>query len=139
MIEEQARVIEVREDKALVATKRSSSCESCSARSGCATLGGGREARVWVNDGVGVKRGDNVVVAVPESTLLLASVLTYLFPVASLILAAMAGQELAPKYGWTPDLAAAGFGCAALVAALLVARFIAAKRIKTPRIIRKVK
>jgi sigma-E factor negative regulatory protein RseC len=139
MIEEQARVIEIREDRALVATERSSSCENCSARSGCATLGGGREARVWVIDGVGVQRGDNVIVAVPESTLLLASVITYLFPVVALILAAMAGQKLAPRFGWTPDLAAAGFGCAALVVALLLARFIAAKRIKTPRIIRKVK
>jgi sigma-E factor negative regulatory protein RseC len=139
MIEEQAKVIEVRERKALVATERSSSCESCSARSGCATLGGGREARVWVDDYVGVERGDIVVVAVPESTLLLASVLTYLLPVIALILAAMGGQELAPSLGWSPDLTAAGFGIAAMALALLAARFVAARKITAPRIVRKVK
>ena len=90
MIKENARVIEVRNQRALVQTTRTSACENCSAKGGCAALGGGRDARVWAVDLIGVERGDEVVVAVPEGSLLGAGALAYLLPVAGL----MAGAAL---------------------------------------------
>lgn len=136
MIEENARVIEVRNQRALVQTTRSSACESCSAKGGCAALGGGREARVWAVDLIGVERGDEVVVAVPEGSLLGASALAYLFPVIALIGGAWVGHRyVADMVGYSRDLTAAGLGIGSLVLAFLVGRKIAEKRIRGPRII----
>ena len=137
MIEENARVIEVRNNRALVQTTRSTACDNCSAKAGCAALGGSRDARVWAADTVGVDRGDEVVVAVPEGSLLGASALAYLFPVIALIGAAWVGHRyVAPLVNYSTDLVAAGMGITAMVVAFLIGRKIAEKRIRGPSIIR---
>ena len=59
MIEERGTVVEVRPGRALVATVRSGSCESCGSRRACGGLGGGRDATVWADDPVGVHPGDH--------------------------------------------------------------------------------
>ncbi len=137
MIEEEASVIEVREHRALVSTVRTSACESCSARSGCGSLGGGREARVWADDHVGVERGDQVIVAVGEGSLLKASVLVYLMPTAALVAGAVLGDMVGEKFGYPPDLTAAGLGLASMVGAFFVAKALGRRMVAAPAIIRR--
>jgi len=136
MIREEARVIEVRNGRALVETSRSSACKACAGRAGCATLGGGREARVWAADHVGVERGMRVEVAVGEGSFLLAGFLVYMVPVAALLLGAYGGHSWATRNGFDADLTAAGAGISFMALALLASRFIASRRIKGPVVTR---
>jgi sigma-E factor negative regulatory protein RseC len=137
MIEESASVVEVRGGRALVQTVRSSGCEHCAARGACAGLGGGREARVWVEDPLGVHPGERVVVAVPEGAVVRASIWVYLVPVVALLLGALLGNALAPRIGLSPDLGAAGLGVAAMVLAFLATRRLGGTGASGPTIVRR--
>ncbi|PLX42256.1 MAG: Fis family transcriptional regulator [Deltaproteobacteria bacterium] len=137
MIEESALVVETAEGKALVSTMRNGACGSCQAQSGCKALGGGREARVWVEDPIGVKNGDSVVVAISETAFVKAGVAVYLVPVAALLAGAIIGNKLGPALGLNADLAAFILGTAALGMALFVARIWGNRNAKGPIIVRK--
>jgi len=138
MIEETAWVVEVRPGRALVHTVRGTACEGCSARGACAALGGGREARVWAEDPLGVSPGDRVVVAVPEAAVVRAGFWVYLVPVAALVAGAVAGSALAARFGVSPDAGAAALGLAALGGALLASRAVGRRGSQGPRIVRRV-
>jgi len=137
LIEEQGQVVEVHSGRALVQTVRSGACEQCGARHACGCTGGGREARVWADDAVGVQPGDRVVIAVPEGTVLRASVLVYLIPVLALVLGAIAGNALAPTLGWSADLGAAGVGISCMILAFLASRYLGGTSAVGPTIVRR--
>ena len=136
MIEERGTVVAAAPGRARVRTERSGACDGCAARGACSHLGGGREAEVWALDPVGVAEGDRVVIAVPESTVVRASVVVYLVPVLALVAGAALGSHLGPRYGFSADLAAAGLGLAAMGAALLASRLFARPG-DQPRIVRR--
>ena len=86
MVEEQGRVVTVEGEYVWVETTRRSSCSSCNARQGCgqhlsekyksdAYYSYIKASSRWV-----LKEGDQVVVGIPEGSLLKASFLIYLFP-----------------------------------------------------------
>ncbi len=137
MIEELGTVAEVKSGKALVATRRSGACESCSAKAGCQTLGGGRDARVWVTDPLGVVPGDNVVIAVSEGALLKASLMVYIAPVVMLLVGALLGSFFSPALGVSEDLGALLFGVLFMVLTFVVVKARGGSSIEGPRIIRK--
>jgi len=121
-----------------VETRRSGSCESCKARGGCSGLGGGREARVWVTDPLGVAEGERVVVAVPGELVVQASLLLYLVPVLALLAGAVLGNRLAPGFGLNPDLGAAVLGVVAMALAFGAARLLGRRAGPGPRIVNRV-
>jgi len=131
-------VVEVKPGQALVETVRSGSCEQCGARHACGATGGGREARVWADDPVGVRPGERVVIAVPEGTVLRASFLVYLVPVLALVLGALVGDALAPSLGWSADLAAAGLGLGCMALAFLASRYLGGRTAPGPTIVGRV-
>ncbi|WP_257295704.1 SoxR reducing system RseC family protein [Endozoicomonas sp. YOMI1] len=103
MIEEQGRVLAVQCDFVWVETIRQSGCSSCIARNGCgqhlseqyrasSSFSYIKALCPWV-----VKKGDMVVVGIPEDSLLKASFLIYLFP----LLLMMAGIWLSSVMGGT--------------------------------------
>ncbi len=99
MIEETARVIEVRGDEALLQTQRQSACQSCSVKSGCGTstlakVVGQRSSQVIVKNTLQVKPGDEVVVAIAESALVQGSLLVYLLPLVLMLLAGVLAEWL---------------------------------------------
>ncbi len=128
-------VVEVKAGRALVETTRSASCDSCGARHACGCMGGGREARVWAENPLGAGPGEQVVIAVPEGTVLRASVLVYLVPVLALVAGALLGNSLAPAWGLSPDLGAAGLGILAMALAFLASRFLGGRSAPGPTII----
>ncbi len=136
MIEETGKVLEVRPGRALVETQRGSACEGCAARGACAHLGGGREARVWVQDPLGVSPGDRVTVAVPEAAVVKASFWVYLVPVLVLLAGAVAGNALGPRFGIGPDAGAAILGLVAMAGALVASRW-GGRKTAMPRIVRR--
>lgn len=138
MIEEQATVVAVEPGRAQVETRRSGACESCKARGGCSGLGGGREARVWVADPLGVGVGERVVISVPGGVVVQASLWLYLVPVLALLGGAVLGNRLAPGYGLNADLGAAVLGMLAMALAFAVARVMGRRVGAGPRIVDRV-
>lgn len=138
MMEEAGRVIEARSGRALVQTERSGACSRCAAGAGCAPLGEGRQARVWAADCVGVERGERVVVEIPERSLFTAASLGWLIPAAALAAGVWAGTRLAPRWGFSRTIAGAAVGCGALALSLAAVKVGSHRRLKGPRIVRKV-
>lgn len=101
MIEQQAVVIECREDVAEIEAVRASSCGACSVNGACGTslldrVLGRRPLRLTVANTVGARVGDRVVIGVPEASLLRAATAAYLVPLLGLIAGAIVGQEASP-------------------------------------------
>ncbi len=104
MIEEQGRVIDVRDGYVLVETQRQSSCGKCSLNTGCGTsvlsrVLGQRRTRVRALDSLGAKAGDEVVIGIEDTMLLRSSLAAYLVPLLGLLLGALGGSALAPTLG----------------------------------------
>lgn len=138
MMEEAGRIIEVRAGRALVQTERSGACGRCAAKAGCAPLGEGRQARIWAADCVGVERGEKVVVEIPEKSLLTAAVLGWFVSAALLAAGAWAGTRVGPRWGYSRAAAGVVAGCGALALSLAAMKLSARRRLKGPRIVRKV-
>ena len=122
MIEETGKVLSVEEGFADVETIRTSSCTSCRARHGCghhaiAQVSSANRMRIRAIDPISVEVGQNVVVGIPEDTLLQASVWMYFIPLLGLI----GGAVLPSLLGGESGIAAV-FSIIGLTAGLLLAR-----------------
>jgi len=100
MMEETVQILAVREGEAYVSAQRQSSCGHCSARSGCGTSVlsryiGRRSMQMWVEDPIGVKVNDEVVIQLQESGLFRASILFYLLPLILFLASALLGEYIA--------------------------------------------
>ncbi|MCB1734573.1 MAG: SoxR reducing system RseC family protein [Gammaproteobacteria bacterium] len=90
MIEETARVVRVGDGHAWVETQRRSSCGSCASKSGCGTsaLGewfGRRTVGLQVDNTIGAKVGEQVVIGVPETLLVSGAAWIYGLPLLTLL------------------------------------------------------
>jgi sigma-E factor negative regulatory protein RseC len=83
---------------AWVKTTKSGACKSCSARSSCHSLGGGKEMEVEAINHAGARIGQKVVLSFDTSPLLKATFLLYVFPILTMIAGAFVGQQLAPNF-----------------------------------------
>jgi len=122
LVEEQARVVALGPGLAWVETQRRSACGSCPSSAGCATpvlgrLAGSGTSRVQVDDHLGLRLGELVVIGIPEDVLTRAAVLAYLLPPAALVLAAGSAGSLGAG-----DLGSAFAGVLGLVLGLLATR-----------------
>jgi len=122
LVEEQARVVALGPGFAWVETQRRSACGSCPSSTGCATpvlgrLAGSGTIRVQVDDHLGLRVGEPVVIGIPEGDLTRAAVLAYLLPPAALVLAAGGAGSLGAG-----DLGSAFAGVLGLVLGLLATR-----------------
>ncbi len=98
MIEETARVIDVRDGQALLQTERKSACQSCSVKSGCGTstlakVVGQRSSQIVVENTLDVKPGEQVVVAIEENALVQGSLLVYLLPLVVMLIAGVLAEQ----------------------------------------------
>lgn len=140
MLTEVGTLIDNQGERAVVLTTRGEACSSCGARSACNALGGGKEMRVVALNYILAKEGDCVELALPESSFLKASVVTYLLPLLSVLAGAVLGQIMAPWLGWSADTASivlAGLGLAlSLLAMAWINRWLATKDEYIPRIVK---
>lgn len=91
MVEESGIVLSVSDGFAEVETVRTSSCTACQAKSACghhaiAKVSSSNRMRMMVSDTLASQVGQEVVVGIPEDTLLKASVWMYLVPLLGLVL-----------------------------------------------------
>ncbi|MBT3312461.1 MAG: SoxR reducing system RseC family protein [Desulfobacterales bacterium] len=103
---------------ALVKTIRSSACESCSSQGTCHAMGG-EEMEVEVINTVDANVDDTVVISFRTSSLLKASFLIHIFPIICMIIGALIGQEIAPRFNYNPSTSSAFFGFLFLIISFL--------------------
>lgn len=103
---EQGMVIRVDTKTAWIKTTKTGACESCSAKSSCHTLGGGKEMEVEAINVAGARIGDQVVIGFETASLLKASFLIYIFPILGLIAGAAVGEAIAPYFSMNKSLSA---------------------------------
>jgi len=100
MIEETGLVVSVQDDLAEVEGQPRSACGGCAVDGACGTSLlarhlGPKRLSLQAHNPIGAKPGERVVIGLPESALLEASVLAYLMPLAALVGGAVAGALIA--------------------------------------------
>lgn len=103
---EQGTVIRADSNTAWIKTTKTGACESCSAKSSCHTLGGGKEMEVQAINEAGAQTGDQVVIGFETAPLMKVSFLIYIFPVLGLIAGAIVGETIAPYFSMNKSLSA---------------------------------
>lgn len=137
---EEGVVLYAKGKTARVKTTKSEACESCSAKSSCHSLGGGKDMEVEALNPAGAKPGDQVMIGFETASLYKATFLMYVFPILALLGGAFLGAALAPAMGLGESAAAAlvgfiFFGIAFVVVRLTATR-LSAKTSYRPKIIR---
>ncbi|MFV1922269.1 MAG: SoxR reducing system RseC family protein [Methylotenera sp.] len=120
MIEERALVLFENQDannlqnNVRVKVQRTSACESCSLKSGCGQstltkMSGEHCLELDVANTLNAKPGDEVLIAIPESGLMSASIRVYFLPLLLMLVGAMVGDFIEPETEiWTSILGLAG-------------------------------
>ncbi|MDM8549363.1 SoxR reducing system RseC family protein [Desulfobacterales bacterium HSG2] len=125
---------------AWVKTTKTSACESCAAKDGCHTLGGGKEMEVEAINTAKAKVGDRVVIGFKDASLIKASFLIYIFPILSMIAGAVIGEKIAEVYGFTASALSVTGGFLFFLLAFLIVKSVgtklSAKNEYRPKIIR---
>ena len=98
MIEEQGVIVDIKNNRAFVKTEKGTSCESCVARETCHGVIGTNEVIVEAENRINAKLGDRVAIMVGTATILKASLLLYLGPIAGLIIGVVLGQTLVKRF-----------------------------------------
>lgn len=104
MATEEGIVIKLDEDSAWVRATKTGACDSCSARSSCHVMGGGREMEINAINGAGARVDDHVVLSFDTTSLLKAAFLLYIVPIVALMLGAMAGHILSMPLQLDPSI-----------------------------------
>ncbi len=126
MIEEQGRVVAVDGNQIWVETVQQSSCGSCAAKSTCgqglmSKFSEGKRNHIRLTTDQPVKLGDEVVLGVPENTLVKSALLAYGLPLVLFVLAAAVAESLFEL----PEVGVILVGLAALISGFALVRSIA--------------
>ena len=126
MIEEQAIVTGVDGDLAIVQMQRQSTCSHCELSSGCSTgaigrLLGHHSKPLTISNKIHLKQGDRVLLGMPDSSFLKASLLIYGFPLVGLIVAGL----LADRVFDNSEPYVFGFALAGFIGGLITSDLIA--------------
>ena len=118
-MEEKGIIVGFRNGRALVKTKRSESCQSCGSIDICQPSNEDKQNIVEVENSLGAREGDKVVITIEARELLKTSMMFYLFPlslfVCGVLLGDAVGEDLFP---WiNKDLFSITIGILMLVAA----------------------
>lgn len=141
MIEEVASVVAVDDDGAWVETRRRSACGHCESAAICGTsalaklFGEGRN-RLRIDDPLGLRPGDRVVIGIPDGTLVRASLIAYLLPLIALVSAAGIGTALHLPEGAVALLGLAGLGAGLWLGGRITGGVAGRERYR-PRLIRR--
>ncbi len=117
----EGQVVGILGELALVTTRRSAACESCSQAGGCdaLSLSSNAEQTVEAFNELGARVGDRVRVDITPGGLLAVSALLYMFPVLAAVLGGAVGNRWGAAWlGWSADAAAFAFLTAGLALSL---------------------
>jgi sigma-E factor negative regulatory protein RseC len=138
MIEETAMVMRVEGEYAFVETQKRAACGSCQSQGSCSTtvLAGlfkRHYNHLKVENTVLAKPGEQVVIGLQEQALIKLSILAYLLPLLSMILAAIAAQYLIGLFStYTGELPQVIGGLLGLIGGFFLLRLLASKNRHDP-------
>ncbi|MBW1996988.1 MAG: SoxR reducing system RseC family protein [Deltaproteobacteria bacterium] len=113
---------------AWVETERKGSCESCSHKGHCSMTGEGLGKMVIKAENTArAQNGDLVEIFLSTRTRLKGLFIIYIFPVLGLLVGAITGNSLSPKFQWDGDKASVLFALSGLVLAFAVAKVFEAR------------
>ncbi len=132
MIEEQAVVIEIKGDQAMLEIERSQPCGLCGATRGCgismwARIFGQHRGMFSAVNSLQVKTGDRVIVGVEETALLSSSLIAYILPLVLLCLGAWLIPQIMNVEAvdrQSSDLYAVMGAAVGLIGGLLIIKFL---------------
>lgn len=132
-----------RDGWAQVVTERGDACANCGASHCCASLGGSSKMVIKALNRANAGAGDLVAISIGSGALIQSAALFYVIPLVGLILGAVAGTTLAPRWSLGGSaapvlLSFAGLGAGFLITALFTKRLSAREKF-TPIITRVVK
>lgn len=104
---ELGEIVELKDKEAVIKVRRSSACGKCGA---CQMGSRSDEMFLTIPNTLNGRIGDYVELELASSQLLKASAITYLIPLAALILGVIAGYMFGPDYGMNPELAGSLMG-----------------------------
>lgn len=143
MATEHGIVTKVDSETAWIKTTKTSACKSCSARSSCNVMGGGKEMEVKAINDAKAKVGQKVVISFETSPLLKATFLLYVLPIIFLIAGALIGQKISPAFNMDASIISALFGFLFFGLAMIFAKSkgnrLAKKEEYRPKVIRIIK
>lgn len=133
MIEQRGRVLRAEGGRAQIAPDPDRSCGSCATQGGCSTkwltaLFPKRDLTFVVDNRIGARPGDAVVVGVDEQLLQRSSLLLYALPLAGLLAGGVLGESVFSMLGAHPELGGVLGGLTALIATLAFVRRRSATR-----------
>ena len=128
MIEEQATVVAVEGDYALLQTERKSTCQSCSVQKGCGTsvlskVVGQRSSQVRVDNTLNVSIGDLVLLGIKENALVQGSLLVYALPLVFMLVFAVVAEISATSFGIRNELLVIVAALLGFAVSIVVIRF----------------
>lgn len=136
---ENARVIDIVGDFALVEAAGGEACASCAARHACLNLGGSSK-RLSIRNSLSARPGDMIEFTVDERGVVLSALIVYLVPILMLLAGIVAGNRLHGSLGLDGDAAAALGGIAGVGVSLLMIKcvnpLVKNKVLFTPRMTR---
>ncbi|HYQ70527.1 MAG TPA: SoxR reducing system RseC family protein [Gammaproteobacteria bacterium] len=139
MVEASGTVVEVRDGLLRVETQPRSACAHCStdscASSVVAKLVGAKRNRVWLENTLGARPGEQVVIGIQDALLLRASLLSYLLPLVSMLAVAALGDVRGASEGLQGLLAAGGLA-AGFALAGRIARGVPSRQRYSPQLLR---
>lgn len=100
MIEENATVVALKDQKVLVEVQRRSTCDACSAKNGCGTavldkVLGKKRTQFWLERDRELKVGDRLTLGLQETALIKGSLAVYFLPLLLMIVFAILGVTVA--------------------------------------------
>lgn len=147
MIEEQAQVIEIKDNVLFLQAQTQSACGSCAANKGCGTsllakVVGRKFTHFQADNNVNAKIGDIVVVGLAEEALLKGSMVMYVIPILAMLVFALLADYFLPADVLYRDLMVAATSMMGLVWGSLLSKWYFARessvRLFAPVVLRKV-
>lgn len=129
MIEENAIVVAIEGEHALLQTQRKSACQSCSVKQGCGTsvlakVVGRRSSQILVRNTLAAEVGDELVIGIDDNALVKGSLLIYAIPVILLLTGALIGEFWARANNMDTELASIIAGFSGFIFSLLLIRYV---------------
>lgn len=106
MIEENARVIAIENDMAMIEVQRKAVCDTCSVNKGCGTgilakAMSNKRFQMRVRNTVDARVGDDVIVGIEDDMLVKSSFAVYIIPLLLLFIGAWIGENTAAAFAST--------------------------------------
>lgn len=139
MIEESAEVRAVNGNRVDVVTVKSSACHQCDESAHCSTsvlskFFGNKEIELQLESDIPLKSGDQVLIGIEESVLIVLTLLVYFVPLCSLFVCALLGGLLESYWQLETELLSIVLGMVGLIAGYFGIRMLMEKNVNSQNI-----